>query len=341
MIHVSIAGTHVCIATSVVKIRMQINGRGIDIDATMDALGLESGMVISNNRVARCLWPENHGSGDSNPSFSVSLESGAWICYAGCGAGSLIQLVKRLRNLSDKSAKLWLLTQAGKEITFDHVLSAMTKPIVDQYIPDEDSIRLAQADYDLMDEDTMSEYFFDRGFNVGTVRKWGIRYDVLLKAIVIPIYSADNSRIIGTVKRLVPPVPKGISKYRYNAGFQRKFHLFGANKHMKDGRATIVVEGPLDAIWLHQCGFDNTVSLLGSYCSEDQIRILKQLGNKLILALDNDEAGREATVRIVEKLKNFFIIQVVPMYNASDVQELSELELREVIGSAAYTWRNV
>ena len=224
---------------------MQINGRIINIDTAMDNLGLEQGSVVSNNRVACCIWPENHASGDSNPSFSISLETGAWICYAGCGAGTLESLVERVRGCNPKEAKRWLLTMSSEDITFDRMLKSLPKTVKDEYRPIDDTVKVAQADYALQSDDVMSEYFFDRGFTVETMLDWGIRYDRSMKALVIPIYDRRGDEIISVVRRLVPPVSAGIAKYRFNVGFERKMHLFGAGKHLRDGSPTIVVEGRL------------------------------------------------------------------------------------------------
>ncbi len=62
----------------------------------------------------------------------------------------------------------------------------------------------------------------------------------------------------------------------------------------------MIVEGYLDVIALHQAGFSNAVSPMGTALSEDQIRMLKRFTRRIVLALDPDAAGVKATLRGLE-----------------------------------------
>ena len=62
----------------------------------------------------------------------------------------------------------------------------------------------------------------------------------------------------------------------------------------------VIVEGYLDVIALHQCGFENTVSPMGTAMNEDQLRYLKKFTRRIVLALDADSAGEKATMRGLE-----------------------------------------
>lgn len=58
-----------------------------------------------------------------------------------------------------------------------------------------------------------------------------------------------------------------------------------------------LVEGFKACLWMIQSGFLNTVALMGSYVSERQQQMLQKTGCELVLCLDNDHAGRSATVK--------------------------------------------
>ncbi len=60
------------------------------------------------------------------------------------------------------------------------------------------------------------------------------------------------------------------------------------------------MEGYLDVILLHQAGFTNTVSPMGTALNEDQLRLLKKFTRRIVLALDADAAGEKATLRGLE-----------------------------------------
>jgi DNA primase len=60
------------------------------------------------------------------------------------------------------------------------------------------------------------------------------------------------------------------------------------------------VEGYLDVVALHQAGFSNAVSPMGTALTEDQMRLLKKYTRRIVLALDADAAGEKATLRGLE-----------------------------------------
>jgi len=64
----------------------------------------------------------------------------------------------------------------------------------------------------------------------------------------------------------------------------------------REGRA-VIVEGYMDAIAAHQHGFDNVVASMGTALTERQASLLKRYSPKVVVALDADIAGGEATLR--------------------------------------------
>jgi DNA primase len=90
----------------------------------------------------------------------------------------------------------------------------------------------------------------------------------------------------------------------------------------KEGRV-VVVEGYTDAIALWQAGFVNTVAIMGTSLTEDQVGVLGRLAPVALLALDADDAGQEAMVRAArvaagKKLE----LRVVPLPPGSDPAEI-------------------
>ena len=82
---------------------------------------------------------------------------------------------------------------------------------------------------------------------------------------------------------------------------------------MREGGA-VIVEGYMDAIMAHQYGFSNVVASLGTALTQEQVslvsRLVRQQGSlesgDVILALDPDVAGQEATLRSLESSWNVF-----------------------------------
>lgn len=84
--------------------------------------------------------------------------------------------------------------------------------------------------------------------------------------------------------------------------FKKSRLLFGLNysrKRIAKERRAIVVEGQVDALRLIQEGFNVTVAGQGTAFGEGHVKELVNLGlNQVYLALDNDNAGQEAAVKI-------------------------------------------
>ncbi|MBC7878003.1 MAG: toprim domain-containing protein, partial [Anaerolineales bacterium] len=76
--------------------------------------------------------------------------------------------------------------------------------------------------------------------------------------------------------------------------------LYGLDRARKPIRANdqaVIVEGYLDVIALHQAGYENVVSPMGTALTEDQLRLLKKSSRRIVLALDPDTAGQKAVLR--------------------------------------------
>jgi DNA primase len=64
----------------------------------------------------------------------------------------------------------------------------------------------------------------------------------------------------------------------------------------KEGRA-VVVEGYTDVLALHQAGIEETVGVMGTAITDEQVASLSGMVDEVILALDADSAGQEAMLR--------------------------------------------
>jgi DNA primase len=63
-----------------------------------------------------------------------------------------------------------------------------------------------------------------------------------------------------------------------------------------------LVEGFFDVISLTQSGIHNCLATLGTSLSKSQISLLKELKKKIILFLDGDSAGKQATIKMTVSL---------------------------------------
>lgn len=77
-------------------------------------------------------------------------------------------------------------------------------------------------------------------------------------------------------------------------------HINGKPKFPKPGDIVVLVEGVKDASVLHSFGYF-VIGLPGKYLKTEWLPLFR--GVRVVLCLDNDEAGIEATGKLVKKLK--------------------------------------
>jgi DNA primase len=131
----------------------------------------------------------------------------------------------------------------------------------------------------------------------------GKRRDFFIDRITFPIRDAIGA-VIGFSARKFKEETFG-GKYINTSEtllFKKSHVLFGlsyARQQITKERKVIIVEGQIDALRLIHCGFTCTVAGQGTAFGEDHVKELLQLGVKQVfLALDGDDAGREAAVKI-------------------------------------------
>lgn len=125
-------------------------------------------------------------------------------------------------------------------------------------------------------------------------------YDRFRHRIMIPIRD-EQGRMAGFGARIVDPndIPKFLNSPETPV-FSKGRLLYGLDRARKPIRAAdqaVIVEGYLDVIALHQAGYDNVVSPMGTALTEDQFRLLKKFTRRIVLALDPDTAGQKAILR--------------------------------------------
>jgi DNA primase len=125
-------------------------------------------------------------------------------------------------------------------------------------------------------------------------------FDRFRHRIMIPIRD-ENGKMAGFGARIVDPndIPKFLNSPETPI-FSKGRLLYGLDRARKAIRAAdqaVIVEGYLDVIALHQAGYENVVSPMGTALTEDQLRLLKKSSRRIVLALDPDTAGQKAVLR--------------------------------------------
>jgi DNA primase len=103
--------------------------------------------------------------------------------------------------------------------------------------------------------------------------------------------------------------------------------------------SVILVEGYTDVLALHQAGLHNTVGIMGTALTEEQIAELQRVAKVLELCLDADRAGQDAMLRAAQVSdRRNLELRVVPLPEGTDPADLIERAgadaLRERVGGS-------
>ncbi len=128
-------------------------------------------------------------------------------------------------------------------------------------------------------------------------------FDRFRNRLMIPIRD-EMGRMAGFGARILDPndYPKFMNSPETPL-FSKSRLLYGLDRARKPIRAAdqaVIVEGYLDVIAVHQAGYENVVSPMGTALTEQQLRLLKRFTRRIVLALDPDAAGQKAVLSGLE-----------------------------------------
>lgn len=129
-------------------------------------------------------------------------------------------------------------------------------------------------------------------------------YDRFRNRLMIPINDA-RGRVIGFGARALNPddTPKYLNSPQTPL-FDKSKTLFGfdlARRSIRDEGTAVIVEGYMDVIQAHQAGYHNVIAQMGTAMTETQLKqLVPGLAERIIMALDSDAAGQNATRRSLE-----------------------------------------
>ncbi len=175
--------------------------------------------------------------------------------------------------------------------------------------------------------DAAKQYLGEKGFSekelleagIVSERESGGSYDRFRNRIMFPIRD-HSGRMAGLGARVVDPddVPKFLNSPQSRL-FDKGRILYGldkARKSLRSAREAVIVEGYLDVVALHQKGHTNVVSPMGTALTEPQLRLLKRYNRRIVLALDPDAAGVQATLRGLTVAREAMDRELDPVFDA-------------------------
>jgi hypothetical protein len=303
----------------------------------------------------KCPLP-THESRDSNSSFAVNVSQNYWLCHSdsckknrnGKRGGDVITLVAIKENCGEYEA-------AAKLIDWFHVNGNGTqKAPASASAQAEDAVLGKQSNptepagenkplpfAGFKDVDTTHPYLRERGIRITTAEEFGVGFyggkSTVIKdpyRIVIPVHNGKGE-LLAYVGRSLDPGEK--DRYHFPLGFHKTLELF--NLHRVTGEAVCLVEGFFGCMRIHQAGFP-VVGLMGRTLSDAQLCLLKRFRHVLLM-LDGDEPGREATEAIAPRIASQSFVRSINLGDACQPDMLTpddiSMLLSPVLGSVFYS----
>lgn len=183
-----------------------------------------------------------------------------------------------------------------------------------------------QLGYSLPGWDRSRDYLIEQGYSVDQLLKAGLlveredggTYDRFRERLMIPIRDG-RGRVIGFGARTLDP--QGVPKYLNSPKtllFDKGETLFGldmARRAIRREDRVVIVEGYMDVMQAHQAGYRNVVAQMGTALTEAQLRQVQRYTERMVLALDPDAAGVQATLRGVEVAREALDKAWRPIFN--------------------------
>ena len=300
--------------------------------------------------------------GEKTASFSVAPDKGIYYCFGCHKGGNAVNFMMEVEGLSYPDAVRALAKRSGMEVPEDEQYQSRYKQQERLWALHKEAARFFHTKLYAPEGAQALEYAQGRGMPKSILTKFGIGYapdtwtslvdamrkkgytDEELKESGLVTVSKKNGSLFDRFRdRLMFPIidVRGnvigfggrIMKKDDNAAkylnspetliFNKRKNLFALNLAKKTKLDyLILVEGYMDAIALHQYGFDCAVASLGTALTEDGAALLTRYTDQVVLIYDGDAAGQNATKRAIPILEKAGLqVRVLQMRDAKDPDE--------------------
>ena len=275
---------------------------------------------ISGNEV-RCCCPFHE---EDNPSFSINLETGKYICFSGkCGKkGNLISFISEL------TGKKYNEVEQELQINFENLkYNNIIKETLDSFEKHKEDLNYVKYNnYKFVELNNLLDE--QKILNIINIPK-DISDIVKLKICLTNPYK----------KRLVVPIDDNIYEFRdltkksnhkclYESGIKISNYLFNIIIN-KDDNNIFLCEGTKDAMSVAGFGF-NACCTFGINISSKQILKILKLGMKKVYILrDNDVAGKLSSKNTYKELKKFIDCKIIKYPKDFKYKDPNEMQQKE------------
>lgn len=290
---------------------------------------------------------------DSNPSMCVSREKQIYTCFSCHATGNVFTFLMNYEHIDFKQALKYLGERVGVNVSNIHIAKKSTKNdklyeaynfsvkyfqnnlssivgknaksyLASRGITDE-VIREFEIGLALDSRDDLTKLLLSKKYQLATLNQIGLssdEHDIYNDRIMFPLYDVSG-RVVGFSGRIYKD--NGQNKYLntketpiFKKG-EMLYHYHIAKEECRLKKSVIVMEGFMDVIRASSIGIKNTVALMGTALTSQQIQLLKRLSSNIILCLDGDNPGINASINIGEELlKQGIEVKVISLPKEDD-----------------------
>lgn len=316
------------------------------------------GSYISLNDKNKALCPFHN---DHSPSFSVHPDKQIYKCFS-CGeSGNVITFVEKFLGISFHEAVKLLADRAGIKLNINvpkktnkydkyyEITDTVNKYFKNNIFSSNGQQALKYLNDRHIDKDIINKFnigistnnklheILTKKYNLEDLLKIDIVrevdnkiYDTFQNRIMFPIIDEDNN-IVGFSGRkyLANDLDnKQLSKYvnsRETDIFIKSkifYNINNALPNIKKSKEIIITEGFMDTIRMVSIGYNNTVALMGTAFTKEHLDKIIKYKCRVVLNLDQDNAGVLGTISIGDELiKNNIDVSVIVFDDYKDSDE--------------------
>jgi DNA primase len=278
---------------------------------------------------------------EKTPSFHVFPDRQSWRCFGACAiGGDVLSFVMKAEGLEFGEALKQMAQVAGVTLPqrgqnpqnkagykinedtrayFQRTLSSAQGASTREYLKkrgmDKQVIEAFGVGLSPSDGESLKNHLIREGYSpeelvsAGVVRVGddGVSHDLFRGRLMFPIRDAHGNLVGFGARTLDGTEPKYLNSPQ-GPMFDKSRILYAMDRARSDVRknGAVIVEGYMDAIAAHQAGFKNVIAQMGTALTEFQVDEIRRLTGKMTMALDQDAAGQNATLRSLDVvLQNF------------------------------------
>ena len=332
----------------------------VTLQMVIEHYGIPLRHVNATTLRGKCPLP-SHGSEKSKESFTATLSKGvggAWACQSqscikarGRVGGNVLDFVAAMEKCSVRDAaiklQMWFLVpMAGNDAATSgkepHAKRFAGKEPEHELVSKKENDGGGESEsnkpltFNLQNIDHLHPYLKERGVSDEIAQKFGVGFfpgkGSMHDRIAIPIHNPKGELVAYAGRSIDGSEPR----YKFPAGFHKSLELYNLHR-VRDEVSVVLVEGFFDCMKVTQAGFP-CVALMGSTMSEAQEQIFQEHFAHVVVMLDGDEAGREASEEIADRLRRVvYQVDIVSLDDGQQPDQFSADELHQLLKSVQVT----